>query len=99
MDTFGSATSTMSTYLDAIGESSEVCFYMTATTTDSNIIFAAGTGWDLVYASSTATAVGGAPLQIGSEEMLCIETWRSPDASGSQLGNVQGIIKAYEDID
>jgi len=93
------ATSTLDTYLSRIGAKAENCFFFTATTSDSNLIFAAGTGWDFVYASSTITAIGLGPLQVGSTETICIESRRQPDDSGSQLGDITAEFKAFEDLD
>lgn len=93
------ASSTLATFLDGVGERAQVCWFMAATTTDSNIVFAAGTGIDLRYASSTAASDGVPSLRIGSEQDACITFMRQPDASGTGLGDVTAIWEAYADAD
>jgi hypothetical protein len=93
------ASSTLRAFVDAIGKEQKVCWFMTATTSDSNIILAAGTGIDLRGASSTKAADGLPSLQFGSEQDACITFKRQPDASLTGLGDITAILEVYSDID
>lgn len=93
------ASTTLKAFVPRIGEHQRTCWFRTATSTDSNIIFAAGTGIDLKYASSTAAADGVPSLAIGSEDELCITFIRQPDGSGTGQGDISGVIENYEHAD
>ncbi len=91
------ATTTLSTFLSGVGERAEVCWFMTATTSDSNIIFAAGTGIDLRFASSTVTGQAVPGLQFGSEQDMCLKFMRQPKGNSvSSPGDMTAIIEIYE---
>lgn len=63
------ATSTMTTLLPNSGDKTEFCFY-NATSSDHDLILAAGTGWDLESATSS--------LYIHPTMMGCVEAVRLP---------------------
>jgi len=91
------ASTTLQNFVPYIGAKQEVCWFNTAssTSTGADLIFAAGTGIDLMV-STTTTPV---PLGAGEEEMACIDFYRQPDGTGRVIGDIFAVLKLYDNAD
>lgn len=93
------------TLLDSPGDRllNDVCFFMTATTSESQVILAAGTGVDLRFASSTSVGAATVPvpsLGIKTGEEACIAFRRQPDPNDtSALGDITAEIRILDEND
>lgn len=94
------ASSTVRSIVPYVGARSEQCWMLTATTSDSQLIFAAGTGFDFRFASSSATTAVVPSLQAGAGEEICFKYMRQPsDFSASSLGDITVRIEVMDDAD
>lgn len=94
------ASTTLRNMLPYVGARSEQCFMLTATTSESQLIFAAGTGIDFRYASSTATAAAVPSLQAGVGQEICFKYMRQPtDFSATSLGDITARIEVMSEGD
>lgn len=94
------ATSTLTNFVPVVGSRTEVCWFNVASSTSvHDLVFAAGTGWDLAVASTTETAAP--PLNLKEDNLLCIEAVRQGRSGSSTTvtGDITGIIKSYHDAD
>lgn len=87
------ASTTLTTFLANIGESTDICFYNSTTTAEMDLIFAAGTGIDLETATSTNLVES-----IGPADMGCIKFTRLPALNGG-VGDVNARLIITDDSD
>src|SRR3990167_123354 len=91
------ASSTLRNFVNKIGAREEVCWFHSATTTSSLIIFSGGTGVDMKHASTTEVA-GTPSFSVGSEDEACMTFIRQPDSSSPRgLGNITADLQIYTD--
>ena len=92
------ASTTMYHFLPRVGERSEdICFFNTATSTSSgaDLVFAGGTGVDLVVATTTRPV----PLGVPEEQLACLAFTRQPTLSPTVPGDFTAVLKLYFDAD
>jgi len=96
------ATSTLESFVPRVGSRTEVCWFNVASSTSvHSLIVAAGTGWDLAYASTTSSGALIAPLGVLEDNLLCIEAVRQGRSGNSTTvtGDITGILKLNHDAD
>ena len=96
------ASSTLAHFVPSLGDYARKCFLLTGTTTDSRLIFAAGTGIDMRYASSTGAygaALGAPDLASIAGQEVCLEFWRQPQDVGTALGDISAVLTVFEEAD
>lgn len=86
------ATSTLISFIPNAGERTEICF-LNATSSEHNLIFAAGTGIDLEQATTTGL-IAATNLALKSTNTGCIDFIRSGNASGTVRALFTGGVDA-----
>jgi hypothetical protein len=91
------ASTSLPSFLAKPGQRAEKCFFLNASTTsEHDLIFAAGTGIDLVHATSTVPV----PLGIGESQTACFEFVRQPKGGSQSVGGSFTVItRFFGDID
>lgn len=92
------ASTTLRHFLPRVGDSTRKCFMLTATTSDSVLIFAGGTGLDVRTASTTATGQAQPTLGAGVDLETCFTFTRRPDNAGG-IGSITAHIESLSEAD
>ena len=85
------------------GDRSEICYYVTATTSKSGLILTPGTGWDLTIATTSAIGVSTTTVAtvrtIEQNQIGCLDLFREPGGALTQPGNINAEIRVRVNAD
>lgn len=92
------ASTTLQRFVPKVGNKEEVCFFQTASSTSAgtDLIFAAGTGIDLVHSTTTAPV----PLGVGEDQTACITFIRQGVGTSATIpGDITAVLELYSHSD